>query len=79
MKQPLIEAIQRTERNMIDGKLVKKQIKVYLIPELVRLVGIPKFDKKDQFRIMQQFAEFSKMQPIQRDEYSKNIIYEFNR
>lgn len=40
MKQPLILTIRNTEKKTVNGKIVSKDVYVYLIPELVSLTGM---------------------------------------
>ncbi len=49
----------------------------YLIPELVRLVGIPEKIRTD-YKSMRRITDFIKINPMKRFEISENLIEEFN-
>jgi hypothetical protein len=40
MKQPLIEVVIRTDKQIKNGQIVKTDVKGYLIPEFVSLTGM---------------------------------------
>lgn len=62
-KQPLLKVVTKIDKKILENGSIERNINYgYLIPELVRLTGIPD-EKKDNNRIMRDIAEFTKMPP----------------
>jgi hypothetical protein len=65
LRQPLIEVILKVLRVIKQGKKEKIEMKGYLIPELVRLVGIPTYVRQNK-GLMRSFDDFMHITPIKR-------------
>ena len=74
--QPLIKT-KVVQNVMEDGKQVRKEVEAYLVPELVKLTGIPS-EVASNFKAMQEIADFTKMRPDTRFEKSKKLLDDLN-
>lgn len=60
LKQPLVYALRNVEKVMENGKLVPKEVFVYLIPELVSLTGMSDEDRANH-NAMKEIAPYTKL------------------
>ena len=65
LKQPLVEVILKVLRVIKLGKREKIEMTGHLIPELVRLVGIPRYVRQNK-GMMRGFDDFMHIPPIKR-------------
>lgn len=73
----MVEVVLRTERTVVNDKLVEKKVLGYLVPELISLTGISQEMMKNG-KVMNKIAKFTRFEPNERVDKTGIIVDAFN-